>query len=92
MMTIKMITEVLDTAAADMTYSDYDDEIRVTIEDFIGFDEDWDEVYRDFEDKAAVEAVLDWLEEHADRVEEDLYGYYHFGDITVVVGYSSFDI
>ena len=32
------------------------------------------------------------LEENADSADGDLYEYYHFGDIVVEVGYTSFDI
>ena len=35
---------------------------------------------------------FDWLEENANSIDGDFYHYYHFGDIVVVVGYTSFDI
>ena len=65
--------------------------IEVVIDDFEGFD-DWCEVDREFVDAETVEEVLDWLEENADSVDGDFYHYYHFGNIVVVVGYTSFDI
>jgi hypothetical protein len=66
--------------------------IGLTINDFEGFDDDWSEEEHEFEDLAAVDEVLEWLEENADYQEGDLYISYHFGEIEVVVGYTSFDI
>jgi hypothetical protein len=91
-MTIENIIAQLDRISADSSYDVNDNCIELTIDDFEGFDEDWSEVEREFEDDNAVEEVLDWLEEHADRVEGDFYCYYYFGDIVVEVGYTSFDI
>lgn len=92
-MTIETIVNELNRISEDSWYIVYDNGcIRLTIDDFEGFDEDWNEVEREYENPTAVEEVLDWLEENADNVEYDLYDYYHFGDITVVVGFTSFDI
>jgi hypothetical protein len=66
--------------------------IGLTINDFDGFDDEWAEEEHEFEDLEAVEEVLEWLEENADYQEGDLYISYHFGEIEVVVGYTSFDI
>ena len=94
MMKMEQIIEKLETINADAYYyvDDEDNEIRLTIDDFEGFDEDWSEVERELENHKAVEEVLEWLEENADEVEGDYYEYYHFGEITVCVGYASFDI
>ena len=94
MMTIEMITAMLDTASADCSYYVCGDgkEISFTIDDFGGFDEDWCELFRDYTDPAAVERVLEWLKKTADRIEDDFYVRYHFGDIVVEVGYTSYDI
>lgn len=94
MMTLEMITAMLDTAAADCYYSVSKDgtDIKVTVDDFAGFDSRWREIEREYEDPAAVEALLDWLEETADSAEGDFYEYYYFGEICVKVGYSSMDI
>ena len=91
-MTIEIITAQLDRISADASYDVTDTHIDLTIEDFAGFDDDWSEVDREFVDADAVEEVLEWLEENADCVDGDFYCYYHFGDIVVEVGYTSFDI
>ena len=92
MMTLEMITAKLDTIAQDSWYEIDGNEVALTINDFEGFDEDWNEVDREFVDADAVEEVLEWLEQNADRVEGDLYQYYYFGDIEVCVGATSFEI
>ena len=91
-MTIEIITAQLDRISEDSWYDVDDNRINLTINDFEGFDDDWSEIDREFVDAKAVEEVLDWLEENADSACGDSYEYYHFGDIVVEVGYTSFDI
>ena len=91
-MIIKKITAQLDRISEDSWYYVNGNRIGLTINDFEGFDDNWDEVDREFVDEDAVEEVLDWLEENADCVDGDYYRYYHFGDIVGIVGYTSFDI
>ena len=91
-MTIETITTMLDRISADSWYSVNGNHIDLTVDDFAGFDENWCEIDREFEDADAVEEVLEWLGENADCVDGDFYRYYHFGDIVVEVGYTSFDI
>lgn len=91
-MTIETILAQLDRISADSYYDVNDNHIDLTIDDFEGFDEDWFEVYRELVDEDAVEEILKWLEENADYIDGDFYRYYHFGEIVVEVGYTSFDI
>lgn len=91
-MTIETITAQLTRISADSYFSVFGSTIDLTIEDFIGFDEDWEEIFRDYEDEETLNEVLGWLAETADFVDGDLYRHYHFGEIVVEVGYSSFDI
>ena len=91
-MTIKTITEQLDRISADSWYDVFDNHIDLTINDFEGFDEDWSEVEREFVNKDTVDEVLEWIEKNADYANGNFYRYYHFGDIIVEVGYTSFDI
>ena len=66
-------------------------EMHLTVEDFAGFDDDWCEQFRDY-DEDAVDALLEWLEEHALSVDGDYQTYYHFDGFLVQVGYGSYDI
>ena len=65
--------------------------IDLTVEDFDGFDEDWREIFRDYDEEAVAE-LLDWLEEHAVEVEDDFYTVYHFEGFEVHLGFGSYDI
>ena len=92
MTTMEMIIARLETLAEDITFEVTDADIEVTIEDFAGFDEEWEEVDRELVDAEAVEAIEEWLEAEAESIEGHMYHYYHFADCTVCVGYASFDI
>ena len=91
-MTINNITAQLDRISADSWYNVNDNHIDLTINDFEGFDKNWNEIEREFVDADAVAEVLEWLKENADFIDSNLYRYYHFGEIVVEVGYTSFDI
>ena len=76
----------------DVTFFDYGQpRIHVTIEDFEGFDEDWNEQMLDY-DANEVARMERRLAEVANKVERGFYDYYYFDDFTVVVGYASYDI
>ena len=66
-------------------------ELVITVDDFEGFDEDWSEIMRDY-DEEAVDGLIEWLEEHCISEDGDFYSYYHFEEFDVQLGYSSFDI
>lgn len=66
-------------------------EIIVTVEDFDGFDEEWCEIFRDY-DEEKVDALEEWLEEHCEREHGDFYRYYEFDGFSVQWGYASMDI
>lgn len=92
-MTINDILDQLDRIAEDSWYiTASDNYIELTINDFLGFDEDWSEVFREYIDPEAVEEVINWLIEKSDYIEGHFYYYFHFGDILVRVGYTSFEI
>lgn len=91
-MTIEIIIAKLEEISEDSWYEVTGNHIDLTIDDFEGFDEDWSEKDREFVDPKAVDEVLEWLEDNADYIDDDFYHYYHFGDIVVELGYSSFDI
>jgi hypothetical protein len=75
----------------DVSVFEREGEIEVTVEDFGGFDDDWSEIILDY-DEEAVDALCEWLEEHALSVDGDYYQYYQFDGFVVCLGYGSFDI
>ena len=66
-------------------------ELVITVDDFEGFDEDWSEIMREY-DEDAVSALIDWLEEHCISEDGDLYYEFYFEEFNVQLGYSSYDI
>jgi len=92
MMTREMVLELLATLGSDVdVYERMDGTIRVTVEDFEGFDEEWSEMDRDY-DEDAVDAVYERLEAEASEVSGDFYRYFQFDGFTVVWGYASMDV
>ena len=65
---------------------------QLTLEDFEGFDDDWNEVEREYVNEKAVDALLDWLEANYTERKSNLYIHYVFPDFRLTFGYSSFDI
>ena len=65
---------------------------RLTLEDFEGFNEQWHEIMREYDNEEAVNALIDWLETNSTEQREDFYTYYEFSDFQIIVGYSSYDI
>ena len=71
---------------------DEDGDIIVTVEDFEGFDEDYHEVYNEYDKR--IDTFISNLDINADEIEGDLYTYYQFYEegFTVQLGFTSFDI
>lgn len=92
MMTYEEVMALLETLGEDVsTYTTCEGDLHVTVEDFEGFDEDWEEVERDY-DEDAVDAVYEALCEGCASVEGDFYHYLQFEGFILVWGYASFDI
>ena len=93
MMTREMMLTAIEALGADASLWDEKDYcLDVTLEDFEGFDADWSEVDREYDDEEAVEAFLEMLEAECSSREGDFYVVYHFEGFDVRLGYASFDI
>lgn len=84
-----MLTHLEDTEDA-FFHTDAEGAVHVTVQDFEGFSEDWDEVERDFVDEDAVDALLEYLE-GTGTGGGDFYRYYTVDGVEVVVGWASMD-
>lgn len=92
-MTREMVVEMLNALGEDATYFvSKDGDIHVDFQDFEGFDEDWNEVEREYDDEEAVDAFFERLEAEALEVSGDYYRYYKMNGFTIVIGYASMDI
>ena len=92
MMTREMVLEMLADLGADVEVDECGSDVRVTVQDFEGFDDDYSEVERELDDEDAVDEVHDRLEAEASEVEGDFYRYFHFDGFTVVWGYASMEV
>lgn len=92
-MTMEMMKKQLKALCKNISFYEYanKNELRVTIEDFEGFDENWHETFADI-DEDAVDEMIEWLEENCDSWEGDFYYDYTFGDLVVCLGWASYDI
>lgn len=88
---LEVVVNMLKELGEDVSYMMVREELHVTIEDFDGFDEDWSEIDREYNEEA-VEDFVEWLEAQAQEVEGDYYKYYHLEGVVVCVGYASYDI
>ena len=88
-------TELINTLNAlgnDVIYNEYGHTFNVTIEDFEGFDNNWNEVYRDLDNPQAVEDFEETLENECNHFIDDYYKTYCFDGFTVQLGCASYDI
>jgi hypothetical protein len=85
---LKMLNDLKD----DVTFYIYKGVIHVTIDDWVGFDDDYKEIFRDYTDPDGVDKLLNYLDKYNLCAKGDLYTTYYLQDCIVKVGYSSFDI
>lgn len=92
MMTFEKMIAAIEALGDDALYDVVDRRIDVTLRDFDGFDDDWCEVMRDYDDEQAVENFLQMLDDECLSSSDDFYKDYEFDGFTVSLGYESFDI
>lgn len=91
-MTREQLIERLEALEEDVSYYTLNGEINITIFDFEGFDENWNEIYRDLDHPEEVDALLEDLKSECSHTEGNCYTTYFFDGFQVCVGYSSYDI
>lgn len=93
MTTKEKILNALEALGDDATYYvKQNGDISVTFEDFEGFDDDWDEIEREYDDAEAVKNFQTLLAEESNSIDDNYYTTYHFDGFSVKVGYASYDI
>lgn len=89
----KEIIEKVKELGNDADYRELrDGVIQITIDDFLGFNDDYQEEFREYENPQKVEAFKNFLESNCLKREYGFYKIYHFEDCEVILGYTSFDI
>ena len=85
------LMELLNNASIDVDFEfTKDNFLDVTINDFEWFDEEWNEILREYVNAQAVENVLDFLNQFSCK--GNLYKVYQVDELLVQVSYTSFDI
>ena len=92
MMTFEKMIAAIEALGNDAFYDVVDEVINVTLNDFAGFDEDYCEIMRDYDNEQAVENFLQMLDDECLSSSDDFYKDYEFDGFTVSLGYESFDI
>lgn len=92
MMSLEMMMAVVEGLGADAEMWLSDGVLHVDLQDFGGFDDDWSEVGREYDDEEAVGAFREMLEAECLSHEGDFYVVYHFEGFDVQLGYASFEI
>lgn len=64
-------------------------ELHLTFDDFEGFDDDWNEIEREYLNPAAVEKVFDYIEENANLISGGLYQQYQLDNYVIEIGFTS---
>lgn len=85
------VLNILAECGDNISVFEWNDSIDVTICDFNGFDENWEEIMIEYDDKA-VKKMRDKLAEIANEVQDDFYTRYVFDGFYVEIGYASYDI
>lgn len=86
------VMTMIDACKNDVDFKIKQNTIYLTVDDFDGFDENWNEIMRDYDHPEEVEALLDWLDDNCISETDDLYVDYSFNGFTVRLGFTSFDI
>ncbi len=86
------ILKMLNDLGNDAYVYEHGDDISVDLNDFEGFDKNWSEIMRDYDNSEKVKQALDTLQRNAIIIEDNFYTTYYFEDCSVIVGYASYEI
>jgi hypothetical protein len=88
----ELLEMLVNACGVDVDMTEIDNTCHIDFNDFEGFDENWDEIMRDYENPQAVSNLINWLNDNCLYCDEEYYTTYDFGDFIVKVGYTSYDI
>lgn len=67
------------------------EKVSLTIEDFLGFNDDWGEDYADY-DTDVEDEMMEWLKTNCNEYISGFYHIYRFDGFYISLGWSSYDI
>ena len=76
----------------DVDYYTCENELNIDFNDFDGFDDEWNEIERKYNNENLVNQILNYIETNATLIKDSLYQTYQLNDKIIVIGYTSFDI
>lgn len=76
----------------DVDYYTCGNELNIDFNDFDGFDDEWNEIEREYNNENLVSQILNYIETNAVLIKDSLYQTYQLNDKIIVIGYTSFDI
>ena len=88
-MVLKMLEGLREDVVVDVCG---DGDVRVVVQDFEGFDDDYAEVFRELDDEDAIDEVYDKLEDLCSFAEGDYVRYFHFDGFVVAWEEASMEI
>ena len=92
-MTFEKMLELANALGDDALVDVFDNnKIFVELNDFDGFDENWNEIYRDYDNEKAVKDFRKMLHDKAIKIDDDFYIEYYFDGFSVELGFASYNI
>lgn len=93
MMTKEKMISIIEDLGDDASLWEYSDkELKVTLQDFEGFDTNWDEIMREYSNPDKVDKFFKILNVECITKKEDFYTTYYFKDFSLEINYASYDI
>ena len=91
---MKELLEMLEKSKnlGDVDYYTCENELNIDFNDFDGFDDEWNEIERKYNNENLVNQILNYIETNAILIKDSLYQTYQLNDKIIVIGYTSFDI
>lgn len=89
---LRMLEESKKYNDVEYFYNKNNNVLEITFDDFEGFDDEWDEVDREYGNAELVEKIEEYLEKNGKLINDCLYKKYQIDNQIVEIGYTSFDI
>lgn len=88
----KMISIIEDLGNDASLWENPNGTLEITLQDFEGFDDEWNEVDREYDNQNKIDEFFKILDTECISKERDFYTTYHFKNFNVEIGYASYDI
>ena len=87
-----LLEQLVNECGVDVDMIKLNDNYHLDFNDFEGFDENYNEILRDYETPQAVSNLINWLNDNCLYCDEAYYTTYTFNGFVVKIGYGSYDI